>query len=240
MSNTESDSQGSVDFKVGNESFNTFFKVFGDLNIPNIIPLIIIHGGPGAAHNYLVSISDLKSQARPVVFYDQIGCGSSSSPILNSKPKDFWTPELFMDEFDNLVDKLLPKSVTKYDVLGHSWGGMLAAQIAATRQPEGLRRLIISNSPASMPLWEVAARGLVQEMPEDVREAIKYAEENNTFSSPEFERAMEAFYTKHVCRLQPMPEPVKRSFALMAENPTVYHTMWVTPLITAIPLFWEK
>ena len=42
-------------------------------------PLIIIHGGPGASHDYLAPLKEL-SDERPVVFYDQLGCGNSDRP----------------------------------------------------------------------------------------------------------------------------------------------------------------
>jgi proline iminopeptidase len=40
------------------------------------IPLLTLHGGPGAGHDYLEPLSAL-SDERPVVFYDQLGCGKN-------------------------------------------------------------------------------------------------------------------------------------------------------------------
>ena len=55
----------------------------------------------------------------PVVFYDQIGNGASSH--CPGVPPDFWTPELFMDELDNLLKSL--GIYDDFDLLGQSWGG---------------------------------------------------------------------------------------------------------------------
>ena len=42
-------------------------------------PLLMLHGGPGTAHNYLLSMKALADE-RPVVFYDQLGCGRADAP----------------------------------------------------------------------------------------------------------------------------------------------------------------
>ena len=87
----------------------------------------------------------------PVIVYDQLGCGKSTHLPSQPEPKKFWTPKLFLDELDNLVEKL---GIEKYDVLGQSWGGMLGAMHAINR-PKGLRKLIIADSPASMELVSI-------------------------------------------------------------------------------------
>ena len=43
------------------------------------VPLLTLHGGPGAGHDYLESLEALADE-RPVVFYDQLGCGKSDQP----------------------------------------------------------------------------------------------------------------------------------------------------------------
>ena len=67
-----------------------------------------------------------------VIHYDQIGCGDSTH--LPDAPADFWTPELFVDEFHTVRSAL---GIDEYHLLGQSWGGMLGAEIAV-RQPSGL------------------------------------------------------------------------------------------------------
>lgn len=219
--------EGYLDFKVTGEdgveeTFKTWYRVVGDLNAGT--PLITLHGGPGAAHYYLSCLTDLcvvnGKNTRAVILYDQVGCGSST--LLPDKPSSFWRPELFMDELDNLVCQL---KIASFDLLGHSWGGMLGSQYAATRQPPGLRRLVISDSPASMPLWEEAAKTLIAGLPEDVQQTMKKHEEAGTTDSEEYQEVMNIYYAKHLCRITPMPEDLQKSFQCLTENPVVYHTM---------------
>lgn len=217
--------EGTVDFTLGNETYQTWYKIVGDLKTSKSgCPLVVLHGGPGATHQYLVSIADVSTKyGIPVVFYDQLGNGNSTH--LREKPKEFWTPQLFMDELENLVAKL--GIAGRYDVLGHSWGGMLGSQWAATRTPTGLRRLILSGSPASMELWEETGKEYAKGLPPDVQAALKKHEDAGTTDTQEYKDAIEVFYAKHLCRVQPMPEDVAESFKKMDEDTTVYMTMCV-------------
>lgn len=217
--------EGKADFRVGDEVFQTWYKVVGDLK-GGKRPLVALHGGPGICHIYLSPLTDLVSKNNiPVVFYDQVGGGYST--FLPDKPKEFWTPELFMDELKNLLDHL--GIASDYDVLGHSWGGMLGAQFAAQR-PEvakGMKRLIIADSPASMPLWEKATGKLLKGMPQDIQDVLKKHEDDGTTDSEEYQGAVMVFYAKHLCRTNPMPEDLQKSFEMLQKYPVVYNTMCV-------------
>ncbi len=115
----------------------------------------ILHGGPGASHDYADRMKLIAHQGRAVIHYDQLGCGKSTH--LKDKGVDFWTVQLFLDELDSLLDHLGIRGA--YHVLGQSWGGMLGAEHAVT-QPKGLKSLTISDSPASMELWVQEANKL--------------------------------------------------------------------------------
>ena len=81
----------------------TWYRVTGDL-ASGKPPVFILHGGPGAAHNYVDSYKLLSETGRAVIHYDQLGCGLSTH--LPDADKSFWTPQLFVDELENLVDHL--------------------------------------------------------------------------------------------------------------------------------------
>ena len=157
---------------------------------------------------------------RPVIHYDQLGCGNSTH-VPDADPS-YWTVELFLAELDNLLEQL--EIADDYHLLGQSWGGMLAAE-HAVRRPAGLQRLVISNSPASMPLWLEAAASLRAGLPAEVEETLRKHEEAETTDSPEYEAAMKVFYDRHVCRVVPNPPEVAAAFASIEGDPTVYHTM---------------
>ncbi|QOU07564.1 proline iminopeptidase-family hydrolase [Pseudomonas fluorescens] len=206
--------EGYADFR----EHRTWFRVTGDLNSGRL-PLIIAHGGPGCTHDYVDSFKDLAATGRAVVHYDQLGNGRSTH--LREAPSDFWTVELFLAELNNLIAHL---GIRDYALLGQSWGGMLGAE-HAVRQPVGLKALIIANSPASMALWCQAAKELRQALPAEVQATLQRHEDAGTTDSAEYRAASDVFYARHVCRIQPMPAEVARTFAAIDADPTVYHAM---------------
>lgn len=187
---------------------------------PGALPLFVLHGGPGMAHDYVANIAALADETgRTVIHYDQIGCGRSTH--LPDAPAAFWTPELFAEEFHTVRTAL---GIDEYHVLGQSWGGMLGAEIAVL-QPPGLASLAICNSPASMHLWVEGAGQLRAELPADTRAALDRHEAAGTVTDPEYLAATAEFYRRHVCRVEPMPKDFAASEAQMEAEPTVYHTM---------------
>lgn len=200
--------------------WETWVAIFTpDLPLAGALPLIVLHGGPGMAHNYLKNLAALTETGRTVILYDQLGCGNSSH--LPDAPADFWVPQLFVDEFLSLLAHF---QIEDFHLLGQSWGGMLGAEIAV-RQPPGLASLSICNSPASMGLWADAATDLRERLPGDVQDALTFHENAGTVTSPAYASATMAFYERHVCRTTPFPADFEESVAQMEAEPTVYHTM---------------
>ena len=199
--------------------YQTWYRVVGEPHSgrPAIVAL---HGGPGSTHDYLLSLSTLAEDGWPVVLYDQIGNGGSSH--LRDRGADFWTVQLFLDELDNLLTNL--GIADDYVLLGHSWGGMLAAKHAAARPP-GLRGLVIANSPASFPLWLRAMKLLRDQLPPGVNEILSRHEAAGTTDTEEYFAAVRIFYDKHLCRLKPWPREYIASFCEVYNDPTVYLTM---------------
>jgi L-proline amide hydrolase len=199
----------------GNE---TWYRVVGDL-AAGPTPVVICHGGPGAAHDYTEPIANLSRYGRGCVLYDQIGCGNSTH--LPDAPADFWTVQLFKDELVDLTREL--GIADRYAVVGQSWGGMLGMEHALDH-PAGLRGLVVADSPASIPLWVEEANRLRADLPPDVQATLTRHETEGTTDTQEYEDAVRVYYDRHLCRI-PWPDYVERSFTKMAEDPTVYHTM---------------
>lgn len=200
-------------------AYETWYRITGDLNAAKP-PIFLLHGGPGAAHNYIDAYKHLAADGRAVIHYDQLGCGKST--LLPDKGGDFWTPQLFVDELENLVDHLGQRSA--FHVLGQSWGGMLGAEYG-TRRPKGLKSLTIANSPASMKLWTNEAMRQRSEMPQDIQDTLNRHEKAGTYSDPEYQKATMWVYERHVCRVVPFPPEVVETFEQVARNPTVYNVM---------------
>src|SRR5262245_31045067 len=125
----------------GNE---TWYRLVGDVDAgAERTPVVICHGGPGAAHDYCEAIADLSRSGRGCVLYGQVGCGRSTHPP--DAPVEFWTPQLFKDELRELTRHL--GVADRHAVVGQSWGGMLAMEYALDH-PEGLRGIVVADSPA--------------------------------------------------------------------------------------------
>jgi L-proline amide hydrolase len=133
------------------------------------------------------------------VLYDQIGCGNSTH--LPDAPADFWTVQLFKDELQLLLEHL--GIANRYELVGQSWGGMLAMDWALDPRP-GLVALGICDSPASMNLWVEEANRLRSELPDEVNATLLRHEEAGTTDSVEYVAATQFFYNRHVCRVVPI------------------------------------
>ena len=213
--------EGYADF----DGDRTWYQVHGDLDAPGDgpAPLVVLHGGPGATHDYLTPLADLADAqhgGRVVVLYDQIGNGRSTHHP--DRGADFWTVELFVRELGNLVDHL--RIGDRYHVLGQSWGGFLAQEHALTR-PAGLRSLVLSNTAASFPDFVAEANLLRQDLPPGVDDTLRKHEEAGSTDDPEYAAACQVFYERHLCRLLPWPQGVVDGLAKLDEDPTVYHVM---------------
>jgi L-proline amide hydrolase len=206
---------GYADFR----GHRTWYRVTGDLSGERT-PLVVLHGGPGASHDYCLAMADLAEDGRAVVHYDQLGCGRSTH--LPDADPGFWTVELFVAELRNLVQTL--GIAHRFHLLGQSWGGMLGPEVVLA-DSSGISSLTICDSPASMPLWLAAAAELRSALPPDVQQVLDEHEAAGTTDSAEYHAAVDVFYARHVCRIQPFPPEVKASFDQIEAEPTVYHTM---------------
>ena len=219
--------EGTIDFAVPgiDQQCKTWYTVFVSLSASKR-PLVILHGGPGVCHYYMLPLRDIAEQYDiPVIMYDQLGCGQSTHLPNKNGAGEFWTVELFLNELDNLLHHFGIQG--DYDLLGQSWGGMLGA-CHAVRQPKGLRRLIIADSPADMESWVKAADRLRTKLPPEVQETLTRCEREGKTETEEYEKAVDVYYARHLCRVTPMPGDLLRSFEEMKKDPTVMLTMYET------------
>jgi L-proline amide hydrolase len=197
--------------------WNVWTQIHGDLDglASGRLPVLMLHGGPGVPHDYLENMAKLAATGRPVIFYDQLGCGKSDRP----DDPALWTVDLFKEEIDVVRNAL---GLDRIHLLGQSWGGMLAMEYVLT-QPAGVASLIIASSPASMRVWVEEANRLREALPAEIQATLLRHEAAGTTDDPEYQTTMLAFYQRHVCRIVPMPDQVQRAFDGMGAQ--VYHTM---------------
>jgi proline iminopeptidase len=179
-------------------------------------PLLVIHGGPGATHDYLESLSELADE-RPVIFYDQLGSGNSDIPLDDS----LWRIERFVNELDTLIKEL---ELTKVHLLGQSWGTMLAVDYMLSKSNSEVISLILSAPCLSTKLWIADQKKYLSELEIEVQHIISEAESIGNYSSSEYQNAMMLYYRKHMCNMQEWPEPLQRTFAKLGQ--AVYNYMW--------------
>jgi proline iminopeptidase len=181
-------------------------------------PLLVLHGGPGFPHDYLEPLQDLADE-RPVVFYDQLGCGNSDRP----SDLSLWNIERFAEELMLLREHLGLDAVHIY---GHSWGSILAVHYLTTMGPSGVMSLVLSSPSMDIPRSYEDMRRYLDRMPEDVRMAVKEAEESGDTSAPDFRRAVRLYNRKHLCRLDPPPECMKRAHAKSSREISEHFLGW--------------
>lgn len=202
----------------------TWYKVVGNLDSSSHPPLITLHGGPGAGHEYLSPLADLYTKYKiPVIFYDQIGCGRSTHFRDKMGDTEFWSFDLFIQELDNLIDTLQLREKGFY-LYGQSWGGILCGIYSALR-PKGLLKAINASGPASIPLYIKGVNRLLAELPEKVRQVLEEGERTGHREGEEYEKAQAVFYNRHLCRLDPYPEDLQVGFGHLQDDPTSYVTM---------------
>jgi proline-specific peptidase len=198
--------------------YKVWYEIVGTHEDQSKHPLLCLHGGPGVPHDYLEPLSAIANTGRRVIFYDQLGAGNSDHP---HKP-ELWTVPFFVEEL-SVVRYLL--GLDQVHLLGQSWGGMLAMEYAF-KNPSGIASLILADSLASVPQWMTEANRLRSELPHEVQQTLLKHEMAGTTNDKNYEKAMLVFYHRHLCRLDPWPECLDRTYKKLMLNPEVYYTMW--------------
>ncbi len=178
-------------------------------------PLLTLHGGPGFPHDYLAPLAALGDE-RPVIFYDQLGCGRSDRP----DDPALWRVERFVEEIARLRAAL---GLERVHLFGHSWGTMLAVDYLLGR-PAGVLSAVLASPCLSMPRWIADLAAYRRALPADVRAALDAHEAAGTTDTPAYGEACFAFYSRHLCRLQPLPPPLLAS--MQGSGVPVYLQMW--------------
>jgi proline iminopeptidase len=102
--------------------------------------VVVLHGGPGAHHDYLLPQYDLLASHRALLYYDQRGGGQS--PV----PRD--TPVGWREHVADLHALRAALGVERLTLCGYSWGGLLAI-LYLLEHPAHVERLALV-SPASI------------------------------------------------------------------------------------------
>ena len=161
-------------------------------------PLLLLHGGPGAAHNYLLSMKALADE-RPVIFYDQLGTGKADAPT----DEKLYTVQRSVDELD-AVRKAL--GLEKVILLGHSWGSMLAIEYLCQGRGAGVEKVILGGALASVPQATAGQQRLIDSLPDGFAAKLHGLEKAGKMDTPEYAALTQTFYDHFVLRVPPTPD----------------------------------
>ena len=145
-------------------------------------PVVICHGGPGAAHDYCEPIAELSRYGprmrplRPGRLRQEPAPARRTRRVLDAAA---------LQGRARRADAALGIA-GRHAVVGQSWGGMLAMEYALDHPP-GLRGIVVADSPASMTLWVSEANRLRADLPADVQETLTRHEQAGTTDDPEYE-----------------------------------------------------
>src|SRR6478672_7781925 len=181
------------------------------------IKVLTLHGGPGVTHEYFECFEDFLPQAGvEFYYYDQLGSFYSDQP----NDPSLWTIDRFREEVEQVRAAL---GLENFYLYGQSWGSMLAIEYALKYQRH-LKGLVLSSMTASIPSYMAYTAKLRAALPRDAVATLEKYEATNSYDAPEYQHLiMEVLYKRHICRLDPWPDPVERAFKHV--NNQVYNTM---------------
>jgi proline iminopeptidase len=179
------------------------------------VPLLALHGGPGGISCRFEVLAPLAND-RPIIFYDQLGSGRSEHP----SDTTLWRLPRFVEELAAVRRAL---NLELVHLLGHSWGGALAAEYMVAAKPEGVVSVIFSSPLISTPRWIADADSLRKLLPDSIQRVLDENERAGTIDSPAYQVATDTFYGRHVRRLPVVNEPRCEG---VASNDTIYRQMW--------------
>ncbi|MBM9519119.1 proline iminopeptidase-family hydrolase [Desulforhopalus vacuolatus] len=209
------DSEGFVDYIYDGHTYKLWY---GRIGSSNAIPALVLHGGPGGNHHNLVAFQALADE-RPVIFYDQLGCGKSDRPDNSS----LWTAERYFDEVKAIRDGL---NLKKYHLIGHSWGTTLAVGFAA-KNPAGILSISLHSPILSFPYYinhiaPILKQGL-SGLNGKAGQVIDDYELRGVGTKNDYDEACLELMKGHVTNTWPLPEAMKKLIA--ARNPAIHDMM---------------
>lgn len=178
--------------------------------------LVGLHGGPGAAHDYLAPLVDLAGPEWTLYLYDQYGSGRSDTPADNVY--DHFTIEEYRDRLDEVREAIGVKQLHLY---GQSWGGWLALEYVLA-YPDRVASLVLADTSADIQQAAETMRNAARScLSDDEREEFDEIVANRRFDDDAFENLQEKIVDEHINRSDEEPFEFAPS-----TNPDIYGVMW--------------
>jgi len=203
-----------------------FYKA--GLNPNNLVPIVVMHGGPGLSYDYLDTVKFLACNGvNKVLFYDQAYTGRSRPAgfvDINLTPSSYFQVAYYSREAKTLIDHLVGSA--DFILFGQSWGGMLSIQFT-TDYPAlpNLKKYIIASG---LPNGQDWVNDLHNVKIPQIPHYYQYILLNNFTATthPDWNDAANYFYSLFFYRINPPPDCVSASFGATLFNSVVYYQMW--------------
>jgi len=187
-----------------------WYKIVGE---GDKTPLLMLHGGPGATSYYLKPLAALSTD-RPLIFFDQVGCGRSTLEMDTTQ----MNISFYVDEVYQVKQALGLKDFYLY---GQSWGTILGAEYYFAH-PEGIKGIILASPALSGKLWIRDAQLLLKQLPDSLQKVIRKYEKLKEFHAAEYQEAMMVYYRQHIARKLPWSADIDSTFAYLGEDVYTY------------------
>lgn len=186
--------------------------------------LMVLHGGPGAGHEYLAPLAELAGDGLRVLLYDQLGSGESSRP----NDASLWTIERSVAETERVRQAL---DLGPVHVLGQSFGGFVALEYALA-YPANLLSMVLSNTAASAVETVRHMSRLREALPAEEYATLIRHEAAGTTDDSDYQAVVTRLYATHLRRSHPYDlqrsraEYEERIAPLLEDLGPPYKAMW--------------
>ena len=136
-------------------------------------PLMIVHGGPGATHDYFLPYLLPLAKHNRLIFIDERGSGKSEKLVDSTQ----YTVENMVEDVEAVREAL---GLGKMSLLGHSYGGVLAQAYALKYQKNLTHLILCSTFPSTSQMNEVFKK-IKEKMSPELRERINKMEKEGLF-----------------------------------------------------------
>lgn len=138
----------------------TFVRIIGEGP-----PVVVVNGGPGFSHDYLVSHLEFLSNSRKLIFYDQPGCGRSASPTQGPSVNHTF------EHFNVLCAEMIGNQ--RAGVIAHSWGATIYVAARSgiatdeTESPHFAEGVLINPAPTTAKRYSLVYQELIKNIPNE-------------------------------------------------------------------------
>lgn len=202
--------EGFVNVKGG----KIWYKVIGK---GDKTPLLLLHGGPAYPSYYFNPFMEL-SQERPIIIFDQLGCGRSD----RITDTTLMTVNNHLDQINQLVKTL---DIKNFYLYGHSWGAALATEYYL-KYSDGIKGLILASPYLSTKQWAKDIDTLVTTLPDSVQLIINNNKKGIAQDSLKLSTALNKFFNTFYTRKQPVSADLDSANSQVGV--AVYQYMWGT------------